>query len=185
MSTGNSNDEKIKELLGSGLSNEVVASAVGVHPSHISQLMSVDSFRDEVVAKRTMTLTAASSRDRNIDSLEDKLIQKLHDTIDWITSPKEQLRAFAVINAAKRRGNPASDNLVVNQQIITLNLPAVVTHNYVKNAFQEVIEVEGQTLVTMPASALMKQLAEKGGRKDYEQIRRFLPSNNGNEVKEG
>jgi hypothetical protein len=45
-------NEKIKELLGSGLSNDVVASAVGCDPSYVSQLMSNETFRDGLTASK-------------------------------------------------------------------------------------------------------------------------------------
>lgn len=178
-----STEDKIKELLGNGLSNEVVATAVGVHPSRISQLMSDEQFAAEVVTKRTTNLTAATSRDRTWDGIEDQLLVKLGQKIenDMIYKPLDLIRALAVVNGAKRRGVSAQESLVVNKAVVTLNLPTMVIHNYTKNSRGEVVEVttpEGkqQTLVTMPASALMRQLtSEHQGNKQYEVVRKYLP----------
>lgn len=178
--------ERIMELLGNGLSNEVVATAVGVHPSYISQLMADETFSAQVVAKRTTTLAAATTRDRTWDSVEDKMLGQLDAMVDnfSITKPMELVRAIAVVNAAKRRGTTTQDAMTVNQQIVVLNIPTQVLHSFTKTRTGEVIEVDGKTLVTMPASALLAQLAKKNeGRNDYEQVRRYLPQDT--EVKEG
>lgn len=175
--------EKIKELLGNGLSNEVVATAVGVHPSYISQLMADEQFSAEVVSKRTQTLTAATIRDRSWDGLEDSLLNKLAEKVeqDLIYKPMDLLRALAVVNNAKRRGTSAQESLVVHQNIVTLNLPTVVVNSYKKNSNGEVVEVttpegKAQTLVTMPAAALMQKLGTEN--KNYEQVRKYLPGSN-------
>lgn len=178
--------DRIMELLGNGLSNEVVATAVGVHPSYISQLMADENFAAQVVAKRTTTLAAATTRDRSWDSIEDKMLVKLDEMVsnDMIYKPMELVRALSVVNAAKRRGSTTQDNMAVNQQVVVLNMPTQVIHSFTKSRTGEVVEVDGQTLVTMPAAALMSQLAKKHeGRADYEQVRRYLPQDT--EVKEG
>lgn len=184
--------EKIKELLGNGLSNDVVATAVGVHPSYVSQLMSDEQFSSEVVALRTQTLTAASSRDRSWDGLEDRLLTQLSDVLDqrMIYKPNDILRALHVVNNAKRRGNSAQETLVVHQNVVNLSIPTIVMNAYKKNSHGEVVEVttpEGkqQTLVTMPAAALMHKLSEQHqGNKGYEQVRKYLPTSNGEEKKD-
>jgi transcriptional regulator with XRE-family HTH domain len=184
--------ERIKELLGNGLSNEVVATAVGVTAGYISQLMADEQFSSQVVALRTQTLAAATVRDRSWDGLEDTLLGKLAEKIeqDMIYKPMDLLRALSVINNAKRRGASAQENFSVQQTVVTLNLPTVVINSYKKNKAGEVIEVTAadgtqQTLVTMPASALMHKLSEQHqGNKKYEQVRKFLPSSSPEEKSE-
>ena len=175
--------EKIKALLGDGLSNEVVATAVGVSPSYISQLMADRLFADEVIALRTQALTAASGRDRSWDGLEDKLLDRLHQIVDqhMIYKPQDLIRTLHVVNGAKRRGNPVHEQLTVNKTVVSIRLPTVVVNQYRKNDASEVIEVttpEGitQTLATMPAIALMRKLSESHPGTSYEQIRKYLPN---------
>lgn len=176
--------ERIKELLGSGLSNEVVANAVGVTPSYISQLMADTEFSAEVVAKRTQTLTGATVRDRSWDGIEDRLLEKLSSNVDngLIYKTTDLLRALSVVNGAKRRGAQQNGSITMNKTVVTLTMPTVVLHNYKKNHNGEVIEVsnengETKTLVTMPAMALMRKLTEQHqGNKDYDEVRNFLPA---------
>lgn len=178
--------DHIKQLLGNGLSNEVVANAVGVTPSYISQLMGQEDFASEVIAKRSAVLASHSARDRTWDSAEDKLLETLHQQLDagGFYKPMDILRAVAVVNAAKRRGNPTPEHLTLTQNVVTLNLPVQVVHTFTKSAAGEVVEVDGQTLVPMTAATLMSQLAAKNpGSASYEQVRRYIPSSA--EVKEG
>lgn len=176
--------DKIKELLGNGLSNEIVATAVGVTPAYISQLMSNDDFASDVITLRTTTLAAATSRDRSWDGLEDTLLGMLADKVEqnMIYKPGDILRALQVVNNAKRRGNTAQDSLVINQAVINLSIPTIMVNNYKKNSNGEVVEVtssEGKTttLVTMPAQALMAKLSQQhqGSNPSYETVRRYLP----------
>lgn len=174
--------EQIKELLGNGLSNEVVATAVGVHPSYVSQLMAEEAFANEVIALRTKTLAASSKRDRSWDGIEDKLLSKLSEQVDlnMIYKPTDVLRALHVVNNAKRRGNSVESGLVVNNVVVNLRLPKVIKNAYTRNIDGEVVEVttpegEVQTLVTMPASTLMQKLSETHQGKQYDKVRRYLP----------
>lgn len=175
--------EKISDLLGTGLSIETVASAVGCDPSYISQLMANQLFADTVVEKRTVGLLAANKRDRSIDAIEDKLIDNLATLVEegQIYKPADVLRSFAVLNAAKRRGVPAHDSTTINATIVNLNMPTKILNNFVTNTQGEVIEAGSQTLVTMPAHQLLKTLATSGNANDqerakYDQVGRFLPS---------
>lgn len=171
---------QIQKLLGTGLSNEVVATAVGCDPTYISQLMADEEFASAVVALRTISLTANTTRDRNIDGIEDSLIEKLKQLIDdnLIYKPSDILRAFALVNNAKRRGVSAHESLTINNTVVQLILPARVQRNFVQNAQGEVVEVEGKSLVTMPAHALLKNLVNRQGAKSatYAEVSRFLPA---------
>lgn len=176
--------EQIRDLLGSGLSNDIVATTVGCDHSYISQLMSEPAFADAVIALRTQSLQANTKRDKSIDSIEDSLISKLEDAVDssLIYKPGDILRAFAVVNAAKRRGVPAHESLVINQTIVNLSIPKEVVQQFTMTVDGEVVEVEGQTLVTMPAHELLQQLAESKGVGDsdnaarYKKVARYLPT---------
>lgn len=179
-----STSEKIKELLGSGLSNDVVASAVGCTLPWISELMSDPQFAADVVELRSKSLTAHTDRDRRIDGIEDKLISKLEEAVDdgSVYKPKDILQAFHLVNLAKRRGVPAHANMTAQTTIINLTLPQQLLKQFTMTAHGEVIDVETedgarQTLVTMPAHTLLQTLAkrsEKDGEK-YGEVAKYLP----------
>jgi transcriptional regulator with XRE-family HTH domain len=197
--------QQIKELLGLGLTNEQVATAAGVSASYISQLMADARFAAEVISARTQNLQASTLRDRRYDALEDKLVQKLDDQLDLMYKPREILSALAIINKAQRRGAPAQQALTSASTVVQLNIPAIlqqqninINQQVVLSSNKEVIEIDGQTMVTMPSHELLKQLAQKAidasvpthgeGRQDdarqealnraakYDEISRFLPA---------
>ena len=160
------NHERIKQLLGIGLSGEVVATTVGCDPSYISQLMSDENFKAEIIALRSASLTADSHRDSNIGKLEDRAITKLEEMLEWVTKPGDMLRFFQVLNAAKRRGVGAADNLVINQQIVQLQLPTAPLERLTIDGRGEVVAVGDQDLITMQPAQLVKQLVAVKGESD-------------------
>lgn len=154
---------RVLKLLGTGMSSEAVATAVGCDPSYISQLMSEDTFKQQVIELRTVALTAASERDRKADSLEEKALNKLDEMISWITKPGDMLKFFQVLNAAKRRGVGASEGLVINQQIVNLQLPVMPLQKLTIDARGEVVQVGSQELITMQPTALLAKFTEQRG----------------------
>lgn len=155
--------EQIKQLLGQGLSATVVATAVGCVPAYISQLLSDSKFAEEVSSLRTAALTANNKRDSSIDKIEDGLIGQLAEIVEskQFYKPADVLRAVAVVNNMKRRGVPASETLNINNTIVNITMPAAVRRKITINAVGEVIEADGQSLITMPSAALLSDLADQ------------------------
>lgn len=179
------NKEQIKELLGNGIDAVTVASVVGCDTSYISQLMSEDSFAGEVSALRAVALTSHTKRDASLDAVEDKLIAQLGELVDQhaFFKPRDVLSALAVVNRAVRRGVPAGQQNIGTavQTIVNINLPTVARQKYTTNRQNEVIQVDEQTLVTMPAHVLLKRLAEQKSEAGqdvghYEEAAKYLPS---------
>lgn len=171
--------DRILELLGSGLANGIVASTIGCDPAIITNLMAEEEFSSKVVELRSKSLLAATKRDRSIDEIEEDLIEILGEQVKTrqIYKPREVLQAFSVLNRAQRRGNPAEAGVTINNNIVQLVLPTSVTQGFTKNIQGEVIEVEGQSLQTMPAQSLLKHLASTKGDQSaevYERIGRYI-----------
>jgi hypothetical protein len=104
--------------------------------------------------------------------------------VDTMYKPSDVLRAFQVLNAAKRRGVPATEAVSNRQAVVNLTLPVQLVQNFITNSRGEVVEVEGQTLVTMPSSQLLRNLSEseKGKSNDgssgvnkYQKVAAHLP----------
>ena len=143
--------DRVTQLLGSGLSAEVVATAVGCEPSYISQLLADDEFAKKVSELRIQNLQAATKRDNKWDEIEDKLLDKLKDSVEYIMKPREILAALATVNSAKRRGATAQESLTINNTVVNLTLPQKAVHNFVVNQTNQVIGVNDQSLLTMPS----------------------------------
>lgn len=170
--------DRVKELLGSGLGPSTVAAAVGCEVNYISQLMGDEQFAQEVVELRSKSLTAQTERDRSIDAIEDKLISKFAEIVenDMIYKPREILSAMALVNRMVRRGNPAGAGTIINNTVVQLVMPKVVHDKVTLNAQGEVVSVGEQTLVTMPAHQLLRELAVGGANDDrYKKVAEYLP----------
>lgn len=170
--------DKIQQLLGQGLSTEIVASAVGCEPSYVSQLMGDEEFAAKVTSMRAASLLANTRRDDKIGDIEEKLVDRLADLVDGglIYKARDVLHAAAVVNRMQRRGAGAPQHLHMQQTVVQLNLPAVALSKFVTTPKGEVIEADGQTLVTMPAHQLLRKLHERsGGTNDlYQKAGRFI-----------
>lgn len=164
------NQQKVKELLGQNLPVHVVASAVGCDDSYITQLLANPDFSAEVSQLRMLALTEHTRRDRKIDGIEDKLIAKLENAVDFMHKPRDILTAFNVLNAAKRRGVGSETNLTVNQTIVALTIPERVAKKVTINQQGEVVQVGDQTLVTMPTQQLLGELGKREDGQRYRKV---------------
>lgn len=151
-------EERILNLLGAGIIPEQVASAVGVSPSYISQLLSTDEFSAAVSELRYKSLQKHNERDSNLDSLEDKILEKMHQTLPLVMRPMELTRMLQVVNAAKRRGTSTPDSVLQKQEVVTLSLPPVIINKFTTNIQNQVVQTGNQELVTMQSGTLLEKL---------------------------
>ena len=158
VSTTSTTEERALTLLGQGVPPTAVANALGVDISRISQLLSDPDFATRVVEKKFESLSKNNERDGYIDDIEDKLIKKLHDCLPFMTRPVEILKSFQIINAAKRRGASAPEDLTSKQTIIQLNIPQIILDKFQTNIHNQVVQVGHQSLVTIPSNQMIKQL---------------------------
>lgn len=155
-----STEEKALHLLGSGVGAEQVASALGVTPSRIAQLLAVESFAVQVAALRYESLQKHNKRDGAYDSLEDKLLEKLERSLSLMVKPETILKAIAIVNGAKRRGQSAPQQVTNTQNVVQLILPQIIAKQFTVNLDNQVIRAGDQELLTMPSGNLLKQVEE-------------------------
>lgn len=153
-STTTSTEERALELLGTGLGAEVVASAVGVSTSRISQLLSDPEFASRVAELRFENLAKHNQRDSKYDSLEDELLKRMENLLPMMYKPLEVLRAIAVINSAKRRGSSAPDSLVNQTQVVSLTMPITIHQQFTTNINNQVVKAGDQELITMQSGKM-------------------------------
>lgn len=146
--------QKAVSLLAQNLPQKVVADALGVTPSYISQLMTDEDFLVELSAEKYKRLQEASTRDQSYDDLEDVLIEQLKTFAGIMTDPLKIARVLQIINAAKRRGAQADPSVQGGQggQIVTLVLPSLVHATFVTNVNNQIISDGTRELRTIPFS---------------------------------
>jgi len=151
-------EERAMSLLGAGIKQEAVASALGVSPSRITQLLSDETFAAGVSKLRYDALQSHSIRDSKYDSLEDRLLVKLENSLPLMMKPESILKALSVVNGAKRRGldSPEAAGGVTN--IVNLMLPAVIAEKFTVNIDNQVTKAGTQDLHTMSSGNLLKHV---------------------------
>ena len=149
-------EDKALSLLGSGVPQEAVASALGVTPSYISQLLSDEGFAHKVTELKFEALSKHSQRDRNYDELEDTLLARLKTNASLLIRPMDIMKALQVVNGAKRRGTDSLENIVNQQNIVQLTLPVQIVQNFTTNIHNQVIKTGNQELRTIQSGDLRK-----------------------------
>lgn len=150
--------ERALSLLSSGVSPVQVAAACGVTESAISQLNSDPDFTAELALRKYSILQAHNVRDNAYDEMEDKLLAKLQSLLPLMMRPLEVLKALQVINAAKRRGQSAPDQIIQQQTIVNIQLPTVLANKFTINPQGQVIEAGSQSLETIQSNTLLKHV---------------------------
>lgn len=153
-----STTERALSLLGSGVLPEQVASALGVTPSRISQLLAEDSFAEAVSKLRYTNLQKHNVRDGAYDSLEDKLLEKMERALPLLVKPESILKAISVVNAAKRRGQSAPQQTNSQQHVVQLVMPTVIAQKFSVDINNQVVKAGDQSLLTMPSGNLLDRV---------------------------
>jgi predicted transcriptional regulator len=149
-----STNDRALTLLGQGLGPEVVASALGVTTSAISQLLSQTEFAAKVAEARFRNLSKHNERDNAYDKLEDELIEKMKDLMPFMVRPMEVAKVLQIINAAKRRGASAPEHITNQQTVINLTMPTQILHRFVVNTANQVVQAGQQALITVQSGQL-------------------------------
>jgi AraC-like DNA-binding protein len=158
--------ERIKQLLGQGLSTSVVASAVGCDPSYVSQLLEDTEFHSEVLGLRAGKAEENVKRDGSWNEIEDLALQQAKKVLPFVTKPGDLVRIAAMANSAKRRATEFANGSESAAPTVNLVLPESAVIHFQMNQNSQVIEVDGRSMQALPSKHLVQQMAER--RKDRE-----------------
>jgi len=154
--------EQIQKLLSNGLSQTQAAAAVGCDDSYVSQLMAEEEFASAVAAGRAAKTAKFIEADETLEDAESAALKRVKALIPMITKPVEAARVFSVLNAAHRRASEgAASQNQESGDVVTLVLPKAATKLHVAielSSDKQVIDVEGRSMVTMPAKTLAQRL---------------------------
>lgn len=157
----NATKEHIIALLAQGISATQVAAAAGVSESYISQLRADPELSSLIASKGTAQLEADVVFDNTLERAELMALEKIEKNLPF-ANMGQAMAAFRILNGARKRADafaaPAdqSTNITVN-----LTLPASAAARYVVNTSNEIVEVEGQTMITATAKSLDSLLASR------------------------
>jgi hypothetical protein len=144
-------------LLGAGLGPTEVATTLGCDQSYVSQQLMDEDFRSQVLAKRVEHLQAATERDKKINAIEDDLIDKLKDSVPYMTKSQDILKAFFILNRAQRRGASQGSAINITQNVVQLQLPPAARRMFTTSHTGEVVEVDSKSTITKSLNELMRE----------------------------
>lgn len=146
-----------------GHSDAEIAELCSCTASYVSQIAAQDSTKQMVTDMRATMLQseAASQLDGKYDTLELSLLQKLEKSVNFLSKPMEISRVLQTINAAKRRRGPLSAGATGNAPIVQLVVPVTLHTKVVLSEANEVLEVGGRRMSTMPAANLNNLLEKR------------------------
>jgi transcriptional regulator with XRE-family HTH domain len=171
-------EQRALELLGQGVQQSQVASALGVSESYISQLLSDTLFAEKVTQLRFEKLKANNARDAKYDALEDTLLNQFEQALPFIVKPFELMRALKTVNEAKRRGQITNDQTEIAGKVVALVMPTKIIERYVITGTNQVVEVGNQPLLTIQPEKL-KELVERQPQNEQiepQRVRATVPS---------
>lgn len=181
-------EDRALTLLGQGIDPKLVASAVGVTVSRISQLVSDPIFAGRVSDLRYKFLAKHNERDNEYDEIETTLIGRMKELIPMMYKPMEILKAISVINGATRRGASTPESILGQKETVSLTMPTVVLQqfntNFVTNINNQVVKAGDQELVTVQSVRMQDLLKERTGRMLLERNAAVERNNRGNDVSE-
>lgn len=158
------NRDKIKDMLGGGLQAHQVASAVGVTPAYISQLLAEPEFALAVAELRTKELTQSKEIDDTYDSLERQALEKLQDLLPCFMNPKHIIDTLRFLNSAKRKtALTTGSQQIGNVNIVKIDMPMILVDSYKINMAGGMVEVAGRSLRPLPSVDLLKTLKDRNG----------------------
>ncbi len=146
----------ITECLNKGFSNSQIASALGVTPSAVTQIIEEHNIVKQPGAIYT-------SIDDKLNNVEELLVSKLESKLKSINSQLNEVQIgnlLKTVNSCKRRSNPLEvPNGNINQ-IVQIRLPTYVVKNIIVNSQNELVEIDGKPLISLPANEVEKVFAE-------------------------
>jgi len=147
MGMNNSIAERALEMLGRNLAPVIVANALGVTESAISQLMANEEFAAAVMELRVAALDKHAKLDQLYEDIELTMAKKLKDTCELVFEPAKVVGMLTRINAMKRRSEvQGSGGLVAPSVVVSLVMPTRVVNEYTLSAGNnQVVSVSSST----------------------------------------
>lgn len=150
------------ELLAQGIPQSQVAGVLGVTESAVSQLMADEDFAASVVAKKVAVSVKDEEFDGKLEGAEESALDGIVSRIKF-GNLQQQLAAFRILNAAKRRKDSKNMMPAGNERVTNLILPVIVLPHYVMNQQSEIIEVDGKSMMSATNTQLNAIVKDRTG----------------------
>lgn len=161
--------EKLLGILGAGVPQTAAALACGVSDGYVSQLMDDPEFAQALAARKSKKVEAAIKYEDTVESVRDKALGILDAKLAYVKSPMEAARIFQILDSARRTtgsGTGTQDNQPLGIQQVAVVLPKAAQVLITMNAQNQVIDVQGRSMATLPSRSLPALSKEQSEKKD-------------------
>lgn len=155
-------------LLAQGIPTSQVAAAVGVSDSYISQLKADEEVQRQIAERQAAHSIADSNFDNTLERAEAMALEKIEKNLPF-ANMGQALAAFRILNSARRRKDEFIQKDSAVSVTVNLTLPANNIPRYITNQANEIVEVEGKTMLSASAKTLDQILAARSGT-DHKQL---------------
>ena len=149
-------------LLAQGIPTSQVAAAVGVSDSYISQLKADEEVQRQIAERQAAHSIADSNFDSTLERAEAMALEKIEKNLPF-ANMGQALAAFRILNSARRRKDELIQKDTAVSVTVNLTLPANNIPRYITNQANEIVEVEGKTMISASAKTLDEILAARAG----------------------
>jgi len=151
--------DQIIELIAAGVPTAQIAAAVGCSDSYVSQLKSDPDIQTLLATRAVQSTEKDIAFDTALERAEGMALEKIEKNLPF-ASLGQALAAFKVLNGARKRKDAfAQIDTGATTINVNLTLPISAMPRYTMSARNEIIEVEGQTMVTASPKSLDQILA--------------------------
>jgi hypothetical protein len=140
-------------LIAQGIPTSQVAAACGVDDSYISQLKADPEVQQRVAEARAGHVVADSQFDNTLERAEALALEKIEKNLPF-ANMGQALAAFRILNGARRRKDQFAQTEHNVSVTVALTLPQAAIPRYITNTKNEIIEVEGQTMLSATPKTL-------------------------------
>lgn len=160
--------DRILAYLGQGVKPADVASIVGCSPSYVSQLLSNEEFKTQVVSLRT-DATKETSEDKVLTNrylaMEHKLLGAMESQLAFAELPAITRALEVVANRQEKRLSrlqaPALVQPVNAQVVVQLTLPSHAIPEYSINQAKEVVAIDNKAIAPLSAEGVKNLFLQK------------------------
>lgn len=154
---------QIMEMLCNGLSPVQVSTTLGISESYISQLLVDEDFKLELEQKKVAVAEEDLKYDQQVDRVEGTFLDRIEAKAP-LANLQQSLQAFSVLNKAKRRKDSAIvRNAPQAGTIVNLQLNVSLIPQYLMNGKNEIVEVEGKSMISATPRKLDEILRIRAG----------------------
>ena len=140
-------------LIAQGIPTSQVAAACGVDDSYISQLKADPEVQQRVAEARAEHAVTDAKFDDTLERAEALALEKIEKNLPF-ANMGQALAAFRILNGARRRKDQFAQTEHNVSVTVALTLPQAAIPRYITNTKNEIIEVEGQTMLSATPKTL-------------------------------